>query len=219
MRHQANQFYINFTNNMEAFLGLIIGALLTGGVYTYLKFQKSKMLSNSQSVILLDKIKRVCKFITVEGDFAEIYHYEDVKQKFLKLISSKKKALVVVNAKAHVGFDLVKIKMNANTKTKTIVLHQFPEAEILSIETSLNYYDKKNGYFNKFEATDLTDLHEKAKTHIKDKIPESGLYQAAQKEALEAILLIENIVQTIGWKLDYTALKIEEQNQKKIDEH
>ena len=200
---------------MEAFLGLIIGALLTGGVYTYLKFQKSKMLSNSQSVILLDKIKRVCKFITVEGDFAEIYHYEDVKQKFLKLISSKKKALVVVNAKAHVGFDLVKIKMNANTKTKTIVLHQFPEAEILSIETSLNYYDKKNGYFNKFEATDLTDLHEKAKTHIKDKIPESGLYQAAQKEALEAILLIENIVQTIGWKLDYTALKIEEQNQKK----
>ena len=63
MHHQANQFYINFTNDMEAFLGLIIGALLTGGVYTYLKFQKSKMLSNSQSVILLDKIKRVCKFI------------------------------------------------------------------------------------------------------------------------------------------------------------
>ena len=68
---------------MEAFLGLIIGVLLTGGVVTYLRHMQSQRLSNSQSVILLDKIKRVCKFITVEGDFAEIYHYEDVKQKLV----------------------------------------------------------------------------------------------------------------------------------------
>lgn len=201
---------------MEAVLGLIIGILLTVGVVAYIKFQESKRLASSQSVILLDKIKSVCKFITVEGDFAEIYHYEDVKQKFLKLISSKKKALVVVNAKAYVGFDLAKVSMHANEDSKTIVLNDFPKAEILSIETSLNYYDKSDGYFNKFEATDLTDLHNEAKIHIKDKIPESGLFQAAQKEALEAILLIENIVQTIGWKLDYSALKIDGHTQKKL---
>ena len=199
---------------MEAILGLIIGILLTVGIIAYIKFQQSKKLVNSQSVILLDKIKSVCKFITVEGDFADIYHYEDVKQKFLKLITSKKKALVVVNAKAHVGFDFSKVEMKANSNTKTIVLHNFPKAEVLSIETSLDYYDKKDGYFNKFDAADLTDLHNEAKIHIKDKIPESGLFQAAQKEALEAILLIENIVQAIGWKLDYTALKIEESSLK-----
>ena len=201
---------------MEAFLGLIIGVLLTAGVILYLKFQQSKKLATSQSVILLDKIKSVCKFITVEGDFAEIYHYEDVKEKFLKLISSKKKALVVVNAKAYVGFDLAKVKMTANENSKTIVLHDFPRAEILSIETTLDYYDKKDGYFNKFEATDLTDLHNEAKTHIRDKVPESGLFNAAQKEALETILLIESIVQTIGWKLDYEALKIDGENQKRL---
>lgn len=83
-------------------------------------------------------------------------------------------------------------------------------------ETTLNYYDKKDGYFNKFEAADLTDLHNEAKIHIKDKIPESGLFQAAQKEALEAILLIENIVQTIDWKLDYSALKTQDIDQKLI---
>lgn len=199
---------------MEVILGLIIGALLTIGVIAYIKSQESKKLAGSQSVILLDKIRSVCKFITVEGDFAEIYHYEDVKQKFLKLISSRKKALVVVNAKAYVGFDLAKVNMKADTVTKTIVLDDFPKAEVLSIETTLNYYDKTDGYFNKFEATDLTDLHSEAKTHIKDKIPESGLFNAAQKEALEAILLIENIVQTIGWKLDYSALKIETKDKK-----
>ena len=42
-----------------------------------------------------------------------------------------------------------------------------------------------------------------------DKIPEGGLYNIAKQEALEAIQLIENLVETIGWTLDYSALKIE----------
>ena len=155
----------------------------------------------------------MCKFITVEGDFAEIYHYEDVKERFLKLISSKKKALVVINAKAYVGYDLSKIKLKADNYKKKIILEHFPQPETLSIETNLNYYDKSDGLFNKFEATDLTDLHNEAKQHIQDKIPQSGLIQVAQKEALETILLMETIVETIGWKLDYSALKIEDKNQ------
>ncbi|RZV68066.1 MAG: DUF4230 domain-containing protein [Flavobacteriaceae bacterium] len=203
---------------MEAFLGIIIGIIATIGVVTYLKSAQQKRLANSQSVILLEKIRSVCKFITVEGDFAEIYHYEDVKENFLKLITSKKKALVVINAKAHVGFDFSKIRMDADPKTKTILLNHFPQAEILSIETNLNYYDKRDGYFNKFEAADLTDLHSKAKEHIKDKVPQSGLYAIAGKEALETILLIEGIVQTIGWKLDYSTLNIEGNLPKSIEE-
>ena len=202
---------------MEAFLGIIIGVLVSLGLVTYLKSIKKKQLVNSQSVLLLDKIKTVCKFITVEGDFAEIYHYEDVKEKFLKLISSKKKALVVINAKAYVGYDLSKINLEADNEKKKIVLKHFPQPEVLSIETNLNYYDKSDGLFNKFEATDLTDLHTEAKQHITDKIPESGLIQAAQKEALETILLMETIVGTIGWKLDYSSLKIEEGGIKKIE--
>ena len=164
---------------MEAFLGLVIGILLTIGVIAYLRFYNSKKLRQSQSVLLLDKIKRVCKLITVEGDFAEIYHYEDVKERFLKLISSKKKALVVINAKAHVGFDFSKVELSANTTTKTIKLHHFPQPEVLTIETNLNYYDKKDGMFNKFEASDLTELHNEAKTHILEKVPESGLFDGS----------------------------------------
>ncbi len=202
---------------MEAFLGTIIGVLVTLGGVTYINSLKKRRLAHSQSVILLDKIRSVCKFITVEGDFAEIYHYEDVKERFLKLITSRKKALVVINAKAYVGFDFSKVKMEANESSKTVVLNYFPQPEVLSIETNLNYYDKTDGYFNKFEATDLTELHTEAKKHIQDKIPESGLYEIAGKEALESVLLIENIVQTIGWKLDYSALKIEEVQKKPIE--
>ncbi len=202
---------------MEAFLGIIIGVLVSLGVVTYFKSIKKKQLVNSQSVLLLEKIKTVCKFITVEGDFAEIYHYEDVKERFLKLITSKKKALVVINAKAHVGYDLSKIELKADNHNKKIFLEHFPQPEVLSIETNLNYYDKTDGYFNKFDAADLTELHQEAKQHIQEKIPESGLIQIAQKEALETISLIETIVETIGWKLDYSALKIEDKQPKKLE--
>ncbi|WP_431156723.1 DUF4230 domain-containing protein [Winogradskyella poriferorum] len=202
---------------METFFIIIISILVTLGIVTVYRQWQTKKATNAQSLILLDKVKRVCKFITVEGDFAEIYHYEDVKEKFLKLISSKKKALVVINAKAHVGFDLGKVQMSSNPKTKTVVLSHFPQPEILSIESNINYYDKKDGMFNKFDASDLTELHAKAKEHIKDKIPESGLYNVAKQEALEAINLIENLVETIGWKLDYTALKTEEKDHKLLE--
>ena len=201
---------------MDTFFIIILSILVTLGIVTIVKQFRLKKQTNSQSVILLDKIKRVCKFITVEGDFAEIYHYEDVKERFLKLISSKKKALVVINAKAHVGFDLSKIQMDSNVKTKTVTLFHFPQPEVLSIETDLNYYDKSDGMFNKFEASDLTELHNEAKLHIMNKVPESGLYEIAKKEALDSVLLIETIVETIGWKLDYTALQIEDNVPKKL---
>lgn len=199
---------------MDTFFIIIISILVTLGVVTVVRQFRLKKQTNSQSIILLDKIKKVCKFITVEGDFAEIYHYEDVKQKFLKLITSKKKALVVINAKAHVGFDLSKIQMDSDIKTKTVRLYHFPQPEVLSIETDLNYYDKSDGMFNKFEASDLTELHNEAKLHIMNKVPESGLYGIAKKEALETVLLIENIVETIGWKLDFSALEIEGEDAK-----
>ena len=199
---------------METFFVIIISVLVTLGLVTVYKAWKTKKETNEQSVLLLDKIKRVCKFVTVEGDFAEIYHYEDVKAKFLKLISSRKKALVIINAKAYVGFDLSKIEMSSNAKTKTVVLSHFPQPEVLSIESNINYYDKSDGVFNRFEAADLTDLHVKAKAHIMDKVPESGLFNVAKQEALEAIHLIENLVETIGWKIDYSALKIEAEKKK-----
>lgn len=201
---------------MDIFFALIIGALIGLGVYTVIRNYKSKQLASSQSTLLLDKIRKVCKIITVEGDFAEIYHYEDVKERFLKLITSKKKALVVIKAKAHVGFDLKKIKIEANHKKRRIILNEFPMPEILSIETDINYYDKKDGFFNKFETKDLTGLQKEAKQHIRDKVPESGLYEVAKQEALETLILVENIVETIGWRLDYSALKIEANSKKTL---
>ena len=63
------------------FIGLAIGSVVAYFIFT--RFNKTKKQQNAQeqSVVLMEKIRSVCKFITVEGDFSEIYHYQNVKDK------------------------------------------------------------------------------------------------------------------------------------------
>jgi len=197
---------------MEALLGLFLGAIVTYWVMRYVKLQKTKDQTQAQSTILMKKIRKAWKLITVEGEFAEIYHYENTKERFMSMVSSKKKAVLLINAKAYVGFDLSRIKMEAITEKKTIKLTDFPDPEVLSLETDLRYYDKKEGLFNKFDSSDLTEVNTKAKDHVLEKIPESGLLDTARSEALEAVLLVQNIVETIGWSLDYQDLLLAKSN-------
>src|SRR5690606_36416635 len=142
----------------------------------------------------------------------EIYQYESVREHCMKLVSSKKKALLVINAKVNVGFDLKKIEMKADPDAKKIILTAFPLPEVLSIEPDVKYYDIKEGLFNRFKTEDLSALNKEAKEHILTKIPESGLLDTARKEALDAVHMIESMVQAIGWKLDYKALEIQHQD-------
>jgi len=199
---------------MELALGLLLGAL---AMWYYNRTQSSSKANEKDALILIEKIKTVCKLITVEGDFAEIYHYQDTKEHFLNLFKSKKKAIILINAKAHIGFDLTQIKVTSNPKKNTIILNHFPEPTVLSIESHVRYYDKTDGLFNKFAANDLTDLHREAKEFIVQKIPESGLLTMATKEALESIVMIEGIVQTIGWRLDYSQLSIDDPKLSKLN--
>jgi len=197
---------------LELFLGLILGAILMYWMYSLFRIKRRKELTEHQSTIILEKIKSVCKLISVEGDFAEIYKYENKRERFMSLLSSKKTALIVINAKAQIGYDLKKVLMHADTDKKRIILSNFPQPEVLSIQPELEFYDIKNGLFNTFTPSDLTSLNQEAKKHVMEKIPESGLMDTARREAIEAVLLIEKIVETIGWKLDYSALELSEHN-------
>ena len=199
------------------FLGLAGGAIISFFIFQKFSYTNKRNITEKQSVVLLDKIKKVSKLITVEGEFAEIYHHENTKEKFLGLISSKKKAIILINAKVHIGFDFRKIKMQANTKNKTLTLSEFPQPEVFSIEPNIRFYDIQNGLLNKFNSEDLTQVNQEAKEHILQKVPESNLMQTANKEALDALLLMQNLVETIGWKLDYSALELPSTNTKLIE--
>ena len=203
---------------LEIFLGLILGAILMYWVFNFFRLKKNKEITEHQSSVLLEKIKSVCKLISVEGEFAEVYKYENTKEHFMSMLTSKKKALVIINARAHIGYDLSKVSLFADNDRKKIILTSFPEPEVLSIEPDLQFYDVKNGLFNSFSPDDLTSLNLEAKQHIRDKIPESGLMDAATKEAKQAILLIEKIVETIGWTLEYSGIEITNREKQFIEQ-
>ncbi|MET2983937.1 DUF4230 domain-containing protein [Aureibaculum conchae] len=195
---------------MDFIFGVLVGILVLGIIVLLFSKRFFKNKSEEQSVVLLEKIRNVSKMITVEGDFSEIMHFEDVKGVLLNLVSSKKKAIVLANAKVLIGFDMKKIRLQSRPENKKLILEHFPEPEILSIETDIQYYDVKHGYFNKFAASDLSNLNKKVRANIEDKIPESELLISATSKALETVKIIEQMVSTFGWKLDYNGLEFDE---------
>ena len=200
---------------MELGIGILLGMLASFWGMRFFNKKKDVLRLEKQAVVLIEKIQSVCKLISVEGDFAEIYHYEDSKNHFLNIFKSKKKAILLINAKAHVGFDLSQIELHANNEKQEIILTHFPEPKVLSVETEMRYYDKTDGLFNKFDAADLTELIKESKTFIIEKIPQSGLLNTAKSEALDTILMIEKMLETSGWKLNYSQLVLPGSESKK----
>ncbi|SNR80741.1 DUF4230 domain-containing protein [Lutibacter flavus] len=203
---------------MDLLAGILLGVALTYVGFTLYYKKNSQHKTEKQSVVLMEKIKSVCKLISVEGDFAEIYHYENTKNHFLNLITSKKKAILLINAKVHIGYDLSQIKLESDNKKREIILTHFPEPKILTVETDVKYYDKVEGFFNKFDAVDLTGLNKESKSFIVEKIPKSGLIDSAKKEALDTILMIEQLLETSGWKLNYSQLVLPEIETKNLND-
>lgn len=201
----------------DTFLGLVLGTIFTYWIYTFFRKKKSKEITEHQSTVLLEKIRSVCKLVSVEGEFAEIYKYENIKAHFMSLVSSKKRALLIINAKVQIGYDLKKVELVADNESKKIIMRKFPQPEILSIEPDIQFYDIRSGMFNFFSSDDLTLLNKEAKQHIREKVPESGLMETAGREALQAVLLIEKIVETIGWTLDYSALEVTEKQKELLE--
>jgi hypothetical protein len=70
------------------------------------------------------------------------------------------------------------------------------------METDLEYYDVQKGIINKFSESDLTELNKKAKEHIRKKALNSHLIKAAENQASETIVLIKQLIESVGWELE-----------------
>ncbi len=201
------------------FLGLIIG-LASGVALTSLYYRnlKQKQLQ-AQSVVLMEKIKQVCKLITVEGEFTEIFTHRDEKDWFFKLFQFEKKALLIVKAKVMIGFDLSKINIEINTHKKRVLLSSFPAPEILSIDSDLEYYDIQRGIINKFSKNDLNNVNKKSKDFIREKVAESELFSIARKQASDTVGVIHELIESVGWELQSEPLAIDKTPETKLLEN
>ncbi|MCK3684216.1 DUF4230 domain-containing protein [Maribellus sp. YY47] len=182
-------------------LGLIIG-LAAGVAATHFVYKsRTEKQLHSQSVLLLEKIKQVCKLITVEGEFSEIFTHRDEKILFFKLFQAKKKALLIIKAKVMIGFDLTQINIEINAPKKQVRLSGFPQPEILSIDSDLEYYDIQKGLINKFSENDLNNMTKRSKELIREKVENSHLILIARQQANDTVAVMRELIESVGWEL------------------
>ena len=183
------------------FLNLLFAVLLFGAGYMTHKLLVSakEVTAEEQSKVLLEKIREVAKLVTVEGNISEVYNYKDYWG--YDFFPFQKKAIILVDAKVSVGYDLQKMNMRSDALTKTLTISTLPNPEILSLEHDLKYYDISEGTFNSFSPKDYTDLQVKVKDFIRQKAEESELKRRANTQGNKMIDMIRFMVEGAGWTL------------------
>ena len=179
-------------------------ALLFTAWYIGQKFSLPGKQSTEHSEVILEKVKSACKLVTAEGYISEVYDYKDYYH--FDIAPLRKKALIRVKAKVSVGFDLEKLKIDADEINHIIRISNFPKAEVIAIDHDLDYYDLSEGTFNNFSEADLTTLNVRAKEYVRKIALDGDLVAMAEAKSNELIDLIRFISEKGGWKLEIEGL-------------
>lgn len=180
---------------------LIVLAIAILGVTWYAGF-KYNFVNNKKETsvnIVLEKMEKVFKLVTVEGYLSEIYNHKDYYNWDISFF--RKTALVRVNAKVLAGYDFEKAIFTIDEDSKTIRIDDFPEAEILSLEHDLDYYDISQGSFNTFSNDDYNEINKSVKEYARAKAIDSKLLKSAENQKDEIMDMLKTVIEATGWKV------------------
>ncbi|NKI31782.1 DUF4230 domain-containing protein [Croceivirga thetidis] len=170
---------------------------------------ENKKILKENSMLLQEQLKNVSKLIVTEGNFAEVYNYDDSKELFGPYIRLEKKALVVVNAEVAIAFDMSKLEYDINEDSKTLALKSIPEPEI-KISPDFEYYDVTSGYLNPFEAKDYNAIKENVNESLLKKVKQSTLISNAENRLVYELSRLLVLTNSMGWSLAYNEQPIKE---------
>lgn len=172
------------------------------GSFLYFKScgsSSSNKVHSESATILLNRIEKVAKLITVEGYFSEVYKYKDYYKYDIGLL--RKEALLRIKAKVSVGYDLSGLDIAVDESNKSVVM-VFPDSvQILSIDHDLDYYDLSEGTFNTFDEEDYNKLEDNAKEFIRQKALDSDLMDTAGTQLTDMVDIIRALVTGSGYTL------------------
>lgn len=181
-------------------------AFAIGGCAGFLLLRKLPRRVQSANIpldaqLILERIEKVFKVVLAEGYFTEIYSHDN-NRSFWGLFNTNKKALIVAKAKVAIGYDFAKLRLRRDFESKTFIVEQFPEAEIIAIDTDYEFYDINQGFMNRFDHREYTEILSEAKRLMQDKAMLSDLPQSAQEQIQ---LLMTQIFSGSGWTLSWDA--------------
>lgn len=201
---------------MRKIVPIILLALVVFFAWKYFESKDRERDRLDESTELIQKqIKNVGKLVVTEGNFAQVFTYNDSKNFYLDVFSARKKALIIVNADVIVAYDLSKLETAVNPETKTVTITYIPEEEI-SINPNIQYYDVTQDYLNQFEAKDYNKIQKRIKEKLMDKIEKSSIKSNAKNRLLSELQKIYILTNSMGWKLEYNGNQINSESMEAI---
>ena len=150
--------------------------------------------------VMLNGIKSMSKLVVSEGSFSEVYNYSDSKKYFYDYVSFDKKAIVSVNAKVEVGYDLSKLDIQVDSIGEKIIINKIPKEEVL-ISPDIKYFDLQQSNFNSFSKTELNKINQKSIQKIKETVEITQLKSEAKTKLFEELSKIYQLSSVFGWEV------------------
>lgn len=175
----------------------LLGFLIAKFWYEY---QEEKKHEKEEAQVFLNGIKNLSKLVVSEGNFSEIYSFTDSKKYFYDYLSFDKKAVLSVNAKVEVGYDLSQLEIQIDSVNRAIIINKIPKEDIL-ISPDVKYFDLQQSQFNTFNRAELNKLNDKAIENIKSTITVSGLQKDAKIRLFEELSKIYQLSKIYNWKV------------------
>ncbi|MDZ7900639.1 MAG: DUF4230 domain-containing protein [Arcicella sp.] len=142
--HNQRISHLLFT--MNNWIQVLIPVFYSLDFWFFYQGKQEREELRAEARVIQKQVNQVGKLIVTEGYYSKVFTFKNSQNLFLNLFSSDKKALVVVNTKATVEYDLRQLEVEINEaswflKNSEPVLNIYPEIE---------YYDVTQDYFNAF---------------------------------------------------------------------
>ncbi len=191
---------MRFVDSIGFFVfGVFVGAFLYASYWKNPKGTEDPMPDINQR-ILMERVRKVAKLITVEGEFSNIHQYNDSYWSDVSFF--RKKALIKVKARVSMGYDLKKATFEVDGENRVLRVRNLPDPEVLSIDHDLQYYDIQEGAFNSFTEEELSSIGAVAKRKLRQEALNGPLMQQAREEGLESLEIIQLLVEQAGWRFE-----------------
>jgi hypothetical protein len=189
-------------------LGIVIAFVIVFGLRYCENKKENREILEANTALIQKELKNVGKLIVTEGSYAQVFTYNDSKDLMYGLFDARKKALIVVNAKATIAYDLSEVKTDIDETTKTVTITNIPEPE-LSINPNIQYYDVTQDYLNQFTASDYNKIKSRVEKSLRKKIEASELRTNAENRLISELQKIYILTNSMGWTLKYNSTVVE----------
>lgn len=190
----------------------IIGVLLSLVVFLTVSYCSEKRQQQREVIrstqMIQQELAQVSKLIVSEATYSDIYTYEQSKSFWTEWFTSTKSAIVLVQARVSVTYDLQQLQTRLDESTQTIHITHIPPPEI-KIQPSFEFYHIDNGHLNKFQAQDLNTIQENINQMLQEKIQNSDLMTNAENRLISELQKIWLLSHSLGWQVEYQGQLLE----------